>query len=52
MFKPTRMDLFARLDELCYQSCESATVLCKSRGNPYVEVVHLRNQLFLHPESG
>lgn len=51
MFKLTRMDLFARLDELCYQSCESATVLCKSRGNPYVEVVHLLNQLFLHPES-
>lgn len=51
MFKLTRMDLFARLDELCYQSCESATVLCKTRGNPYVEVAHLLNQLFLHPES-
>lgn len=51
MFKLTRMDLFSRLDELCYQSCESATVLCKTRGNPYVEVVHLLNQIFLHPDS-
>lgn len=51
MFKLTRMDLFSRLDELCYSSCESATVLCKTRGNPYVEVVHILNQLFLHPES-
>ena len=40
----SRAALFGKLDPLLYQSIEAATVFCKLRGNPYVELVH-----WLHP---
>lgn len=36
----SRTALFGKLNSLAYKSVESATVFCKMRGNPYVEVVH------------
>lgn len=47
MLKFKRIDLFSRLSQPCYQCLESATLLCKTRSNPYVEIVHLLNQLQL-----
>lgn len=47
MLKFKRIELFSRLSQPCYQCLESATLLCKTRGNPYVEIVHLLNQLQL-----
>ena len=35
-----RTALFGKLNSLAYKSVESATVFCKMRGNPYVELVH------------
>lgn len=49
--KLKRVDLFRRLDQVCYQALESATVLCKTRGNPYVTIGHLLNQLLLADSS-
>ena len=36
----SRTALFGKLNSLAYKSVESATVFCKMRGNPYVELVH------------
>ena len=36
----SRTALFGKLNNLAYKSVESATVFCKMRGNPYVELVH------------
>ncbi len=36
----SRTSLFGKLNSLAYKSVESATVFCKMRGNPYVELVH------------
>jgi type VI secretion system protein VasG len=41
----TREALFGKLNPIAYQSVESATVFCKMRGNPYVELVHWVAQL-------
>lgn len=46
-----RLDLFKRLDDLCFKAMESATVLCKMRGNPYVDLAHLLNQILLGENS-
>ena len=40
MSEITRVSLFGKLNNLAYQAIESATVFCKLRGNPYVELVH------------
>jgi type VI secretion system protein VasG len=40
-----RADLFGKLNSLAYKAIESATVFCKMRGNPYVEVVHWFHQI-------
>lgn len=42
----TRKSLFGKLNETLYRSIESATTLCKLKGNPYVELVHWLNQLW------
>ena len=42
----TRQNLFGKLDETLFRSIESATTLCKLRGNPYVELVHWLNQIW------
>ena len=41
----SREALFGKLNPIAYQSIESATVFCKMRGNPYVELVHWVAQL-------
>lgn len=47
----TRANLFGKLDETLFKSIESATTLCKLRGNPYVELVHWLNQLWGQGEN-
>jgi type VI secretion system protein VasG len=46
-----RAKLFGKLNSLGYKAIESATVFCKLRGNPYVELVHWLNQLLQVPDS-
>jgi type VI secretion system protein VasG len=41
----SRVALFGKLNSLGYKAIEGATVFCKMRGNPYVEVVHWFAQL-------
>ena len=40
MAEISRTALFGKLNSLAYKSVESATVFCKMRGNPYVELMH------------
>ena len=47
MAKLRRVEMFSKLDRAAYQAMESATVLCKTRGNPYVEPVHWINQIVM-----
>jgi type VI secretion system protein VasG len=47
----SRTALFGKLDELSYRAIESATVFCRMRGNPYVELVHWLHQLLQQPDS-
>jgi len=41
----SRTALFGKLTSLAYKAIEGATVFCKLRGNPYVEVVHWVHQI-------
>src|SRR5579864_4176821 len=41
----SRIALFGKLNSLCYGAIEAATVFCKLRGNPYVELVHWYHQI-------
>ncbi len=45
MAEISRSALFGKLNSLCYKAIESATVFCKLRGNPYVELVHWIKQI-------
>ncbi len=47
----SRVSLFGKLNKLGYQAVESATVFCKMRGNPYVEIVHWFHQILQSPNS-
>src|SRR5690348_8041330 len=47
----SRVALFGKLNSLAYKSIESATVFCKLRGNPYVELVHWLHQILQQPGS-
>ena len=40
MTEISRAKLFGKLNPIAYKSIEGATVFCKLRGNPYVELVH------------
>ena len=51
MSEISRSALFGKLNKIAYQSVESATVFCKMRGNPYVEVVHWIQQVLQLPDS-
>jgi len=51
MSEITRVSLFGKLNTLAYKAIESATVFCKLRGNPYVELVHWFNQILQLPDS-
>jgi type VI secretion system protein VasG len=46
-----RETLFGKLTPVAYQTIEAATLFCKMRGNPYVELVHWVHQLLEHSES-
>ncbi|MBZ3928390.1 type VI secretion system ATPase TssH [Xanthomonas citri] len=45
MAEISRSALFGKLNPLAYRGIESATVFCKLRGNPDVELVHWLHQL-------
>ncbi|AFL74230.1 type VI secretion system ATPase TssH [Thiocystis violascens] len=47
----SRVALFGKLNRLGYKAIESATVFCKLRGNPYVELVHWIHQILQLPDS-
>jgi type VI secretion system protein VasG len=51
MSEINRVALFGKLNELAYKAIESATVFCKMRGNPYVELVHWLNQILQLQDS-
>ncbi|HKJ17008.1 MAG TPA: AAA family ATPase, partial [Xanthomonadales bacterium] len=51
MTEISRTALFGKLNSLLYQSIESATVFCKMRGNPYVELVHWLQQILQLQDS-
>jgi type VI secretion system protein VasG len=51
MAEISRVKLFGKLNRVCYKAIEGATVFCKLRGNPYVELVHWLNQLVQLPDS-
>ena len=41
----SRVALFGKLNSLAYKAVEGATVFCKLRGNPYVELPHWIHQI-------
>ncbi|MDS1916263.1 type VI secretion system ATPase TssH [Enterobacter asburiae] len=47
----TRKNLFGKLNTILFKGVESATTLCKLRGNPYVELVHWLNQIYQQQDS-
>jgi type VI secretion system protein VasG len=47
----SRSALFGKLNPLAYRSIEGATVFCKLRGNPYVELVHWLHQIVQAQDS-
>ena len=51
MSEISRVALFGKLNPLAYKAIESATVFCKMRGNPYVELVHWLAQLVQGTDS-
>lgn len=51
MSKLKRVQMFSKLDQAAYKAVESATILCKTRGNPYVELVHWINQILMGENS-
>jgi type VI secretion system protein VasG len=51
MSEISRVALFGKLNRIAYQSIESATVFCKMRGNPYVELVHWIQQFLQLQDS-
>ena len=51
MSEISRSALFGKLDSLAYKAIEGATVFCKLRGNPYVELVHWIQQILHTPDS-
>jgi type VI secretion system protein VasG len=51
MSEISRVALFGKLNSTGYKGIESATVFCKMRGNPYVELVHWIHQLLQLQDS-
>jgi type VI secretion system protein VasG len=51
MSEISRVALFGKLNRVGYKAIEAATVFCKLRGNPYVELVHWLHQLVQQPDS-
>ena len=51
MSEISRTALFGKLNPLLYKAIEGATVFCKLRGNPYVELVHWLHQILSSNDS-
>jgi type VI secretion system protein VasG len=51
MSEISRVALFGKLNPVVYKTIEGATVFCKLRGNPYVELVHWMTQLLENSET-
>lgn len=51
MSEISRVALFGKLNSVCYKGIESATVFCKMRGNPYVELIHWLHQILQLQDS-
>ena len=51
MSEISRVALFGKLNSICYRGIESATVFCKMRGNPYVELTHWLHQILQLQDS-
>ncbi|TXT27319.1 MAG: type VI secretion ATPase ClpV1 family [Gallionellaceae bacterium] len=51
MSEISRVKLFGKLNPLGYKAIEGATVFCKLRGNPYVELVHWLHQILQNQDS-
>ncbi|WP_028310743.1 type VI secretion system ATPase TssH [Derxia gummosa] len=51
MSEISRVALFGKLNPLAYKAVESATVFCKMRGNPYVELEHWIAQILQTQDS-
>ncbi len=51
MSEISRTALFGKLNPLLYKAIEGATVFCKLRGNPYVELVHWLHQILSANDS-
>jgi type VI secretion system protein VasG len=51
MTEISRAALFGKLDALAYKAIEGATVFCKLRGNPYVELEHWLFQILQNQDS-
>src|SRR5437588_5257958 len=51
MAEINRTALFGKLNSLAYKAIEGATVFCKMRGNPYVELVHWVHQILNTSDS-
>ena len=51
MSEISRSASFGKLNSLAYKAIEGATVFCKLRGNPYVELVHWIQQILNTPDS-
>jgi len=51
MAEISRAKLFGKLNPIGYKAIEAATVFCKMRGNPYVELVHWIHQILQLQDS-
>ncbi len=51
MAEISRVNLFGKLNGIAFKAVESATVYCKLKGNPYVEMVHWLQQILQLPDS-
>ena len=47
----SRASLFGKLNPIAYKAIEGATVFCKLRGNPYVELAHWFHQILQAEDS-
>ena len=51
MAEISRVAVFGKLNPMTYKAVEGATVFCKLRGNPYVELEHWIAQIVQNPDS-
>jgi type VI secretion system protein VasG len=51
MAEISRVALFGKLNPVLYKALEGATVVCKLRGNPYVEIAHWLQQILQNQDS-